>query len=191
RGTDIALNEAGAARNPFFSPDGRWIGFWQDGQLKKVPITGGAPIRLCAAENLWGVSWTSDNTILYGQSEDAGKGAAGIWRVSSQGGKPVHVVKIEAGQIADDARLLPGGRAIMFTLYQRGEFETAQIVVQALGSDRRHVVVERGADARYVPTGHLVYALAGTLLGVPFDVTRLAVTGEAVPLVENVAQQDL
>ena len=190
RGTEVALDQAGAARNPFFSPDGRWIGFWQDGQLKKVSITGGAPLMLCPAENPWGVSWTSDNTILYGQSDEgAGTGAAGIWRVSSEGGKPEHVVKVEAGQIAHGPQLLPGGRAILFTLVaRRGEWDTAQIVVQSLDSGRRHVVVERGADARYVPTGHLVYALDGTLLAVPFDVTRLAVTGDAVPLVEDVAQ---
>ena len=190
RGTEVALDQAGAARNPFFSPDGRWIGFWQDGQLKKVSITGGAPLVLCPAENPFGVSWTSDNTILYGQSDEgAGKGAAGIWRVSSEGGKPEHVVKVEASQIADSPRLLPGGRAILFTLLaRRGEWDTAQIVVQSLDSGKRDVVVERGADARYVPTGHLVYALDGTLLAVPFDVTRLAVTGDAVPLVEDVAQ---
>ena len=190
RGTEGDTVAAG--RSPFFSPDGRWIGFWQEGQLKKVSITGGAPLVLCAAENPWGVSWTSDNTILYGQSEQgAGKGAAGIWRVSSEGGKPEHVVKVEAGQIAHGPQLLPGGRAILFTLARRGEWDTAQIVVQSLDSGRRHVVVERGADARYVPTGHLVYALGGTLLAVPFDVTMLAVTGAAVPLVEDVAQQNV
>ena len=98
-------------------------------------------------------------------------------------------MKVEAGQIAHGPQLLPGGRAILFTLLaRRGEWDTAQIVVQSLDSGRRHVVVERGADARYVPTGHLVYALDGTLLAVPFDVARLAVTGDAVPLVEDVAQ---
>ena len=98
-------------------------------------------------------------------------------------------MKVEAGQIAHGPQLLPGGRAILFTLLaRRSEWDTAQIVVQSLDSGRRHVVVERGADARYVPTGHLVYALDGTLLAVPFDVTRLAVTGDAVPLVEDVAQ---
>jgi eukaryotic-like serine/threonine-protein kinase len=190
RGTEVARDLA--ARQPFFSADGRWIGFWQDGQLKKVSITGGAPLPLCAAENPWGVSWTSDNTILYGQSEEgAGKGAAGIWRVSSEGGTPEHVVKVEAGQIAHGPQLLPDGRAILFTLARIEDWDTAQIVVQSLDSDRRHVVVERGADARYVPTGHLVYALEGTLLAVPFDVTRLAVTGDAVPLVEDVAQLNI
>ena len=191
RGTEVALDPQGAARNPFLSADGRWIGFWQGGQLKKVSITGGAPLILCPAANPLGVSWTSDNTILYGQSDEgAGPGAAGIWRVSSEGGKPEQVVKVEAAQIAHGPQLLPGGRAILFTLVARlGEWDTAQIVVQSLDSDRPHVVVERGAGARYVPTGHLVYALGGTLLAVPFDVTRLAVTGDAVPLVEDVAQQ--
>jgi Tol biopolymer transport system component len=187
RGTEGA--DGAAARGPFFSPDGRWIGFWQDGQLKKVAITGGAPRALCAAENPWGGSWTDDNTILYGQSEQAGKGAAGIWRVSSEGGTPKQVAKVDASEIAGGPQMLPGGRAILFTLARRGDWDTAQIVVQSLDSGRRQVVVERGSHARYVPTGHLVYALDGTLLAMPFDVTMLAATGEAVPLVEDVAQQ--
>jgi Tol biopolymer transport system component len=190
RGTEGDAVAAG--RSPFFSPDGQWIGFWQQGQLKKVPITGGTPLVLCAAENPWGVSWTNDNTILYGQSEQgAGKGAAGIWRVSSGGGKPEHVVKLEAGEVAQGPQILPGGRAILFTLARLGGWDTAQIVVQSLDSGKRHVVVERGADAQYLPTAHLVYALGGTLFAVPFDLAMLAVTGAAVPLVEDVAQSNV
>ena len=191
RGTEVALNQARAARNPFFSPDGRWIGFWQDGQLKKVSITGGAPLVLCRCGEPMGRQLDErQHDSLRAKRRGAGTGAAGIWRVSSEGGKPEHVVKVEAGQIAHSPQLLPGGRAILFTLAARlGEWDTAQIVVQSLDSDRRDVVVERGTDARYVPTGHLVYALDETLLAVPFDVTRLAVTGDAVPLVEDVAQQ--
>jgi WD40-like Beta Propeller Repeat len=117
--------------------------------------------------------------------------------VSSDGGKPEHVVKVEADQITWGPQLLPGGRAILFTLARRDDWDTAQIVVQALDTGRRHVVLEHGADARYVPTGHLVYALGGsrpteesfrkTLLAVPFDVTTLALTGGPVPMVEDVA----
>jgi serine/threonine-protein kinase len=172
-----------AGRGPFFSPDGQWIGFWQQGQLKKVSITGGAPLVLCAAENPFGARWLTDNTILYGQ-------AAGIWRVSSEGGTPEHLVKVEAGYLAASPQMLPGGRAILFTLVRFPDPDTAQIVVQSLDSGERHVVVARGADAQYVPTGHLIYALDGTLLAVPFDVSRLAVTGTAVPL-EDVAQQNV
>ena len=68
---------------------------------------------------------------------------------------------------------------------------TANIIVQSLDTGARHVVLERGADARYVSTSHLVYALGGTLLAVPFDVAKLAVTGAAVPLVEDVAQSNV
>jgi serine/threonine-protein kinase len=67
-GTEGAGNMAG--RSPFFSPDGQWIGFWQDGQLKKASVAGGAPVLLCAAQNPSGASWAADNTILYGQGAD-------------------------------------------------------------------------------------------------------------------------
>src|SRR5262249_53776838 len=106
-----------AARGPFFSLDGQWVGFWAGGQIKKVSLTGGAPVALCPAENPWGVTWSDDNTILYGQSEEgAGKDRAGIWRVSADGGKPERVVKVEADQIAEGPQLLPGGHNILYTL---------------------------------------------------------------------------
>src|SRR5262245_14657048 len=174
----------GQGRQPFFSPDGQWIGFYQGGYLKKISINGGAPIALCEAENPWGVSWTNDNTILYGQGV---QGSAGIWRVSSEGGKPQQLVKVEDGQIAQGPQMLPNGHAILFTLAQVGELETGQIVVQSLDSSRRQVVLERGFDARYLPTGHLVYAVGDSVLAVPFDPTTLAFTGAAVPVVDGVA----
>ena len=180
RGTEGAGNMTG--RSPFFSPDGQWIGFWQNDQLKKVSVTGGAPVVLCAALNPWGASWAADNTILYGQ------GADGIWRISGDGGTPENVVTVDAGQIAHGPQLLPGGRAILFTLARNNDWDAAQIVVQSLDTGTRRVVLEGGSDARYVSTGHLVYALGSTLLGVPFDAATLAVTGGPVPLVEAVAR---
>ncbi|HJZ76691.1 MAG TPA: protein kinase [Vicinamibacterales bacterium] len=189
--------EQAAGRGPFFSPDGQWVGFWAGGQIKKVSLNGGAPFVLCEAENPWGVSWTADNTILYGQSEQGGAtDRAGIWRISGDGGKTERLVKVEPDQIVQSPQLLPGGRAILFTLAPRADYDAAQIVVQSLDSGTRDVVVAHGADARYIPTGHLVYAAGGsqrrarysaTLLAVPFDLTTLTVTGGAVPIVEDVA----
>ena len=101
RGTEGTGNMAG--RSPFFSPDGQWIGFWQDGQLKKVSITGGSPVVLCAAQNPWGASWATDNTILYGQ------GADGIWRVSGNGGKPENVVRSTPARSPTVRNCCPGG----------------------------------------------------------------------------------
>jgi Tol biopolymer transport system component len=179
RGTEGTENRAG--RSPFFSADGQWIGFWQDDQFKKVSIAGGAPVVLCSARNPWGVSWTAENTIFYGQ------GAQGIWRVSGDGGKPEQVVKVDTSQIASGPQLLPSGHAILFTLVRATEPDAPQIVVQSLDTGMRRVVVEGGTDARYVPTGHLVYALENSLMAVPFDVAALAVTGGPVSLVEDVA----
>jgi eukaryotic-like serine/threonine-protein kinase len=171
----------GGGESPFFSPDGQWIGFWQSDQFKKVSIAGGAPMVLCSARSRpHGASWTAENTILYGQ------GAEGIWRVSGDGGKPENVVKMDAGQSASAPQLLPRGRAILFTL-ARKDVDAGQIVVQSLDTGMRHVVLERGTDARYLRTGHLVYALGSTLLAVRFDMATLAVTGGPVPLVEDVA----
>jgi serine/threonine-protein kinase len=180
RGTDGAAGPT-AARGAFFSPDGQWVGFWQGEQLKKIPIAGGAPIVLCSARNPWGARWTAENTILYGQGHE------GIWRVSDYGGKPEKLVKVDAGQIASSPQLLPGGRAILFTLSNLSQPETRQIVVQSLDTSVRRVLVEAGTDAEYVPTGHLVYALAGTLFAVPFVVEALAPIGGPVALVDEVA----
>jgi serine/threonine-protein kinase len=171
----------GGGQNPFFSLDGQWIGFWQGYQLKKVSIAGGVPVVLCSAQNTSGASWTSENMILYGQ------GTEGIWRVSADGGKPENLVKVEAGQIASGPQILPGGHTVLFTLTGKN-LEAGQIVVQSLDSGMRHVVLERGSDARYLPTGHLVYAVGNTLLAAPFDVAALAVRGGPIPLVEDVGR---
>lgn len=170
------------ARNPFYSPDGRWIGFWQDRQLKKIATTGGLPVVLCAAQNPQGASWAIDNTIFYGQ------GANGVWRVSGNGGTPEQVVKLDAGQLAHGPQLLPGGGSLLFTLAGSPDWDTAQIVVQSIEHGTRRVVLDRAADARYVSTGHIVFASGGALLAVPFDGATLSVTGRPDRLVEDVAQ---
>jgi eukaryotic-like serine/threonine-protein kinase len=170
------------ARNPFYSPDGRWIGFWQDRQLKKVPATGGIPVVLCAAQNPQGASWTNDNSILYGQGEQ------GIWRVSSNGGTPEQLVKLDAGEMAHGPQLLPGGGSILFTLANNNDWSTAHIVVQSLENGTRRVVIDRATDARYLSSGHLVYASGETLMAVSFDVTTLVSSSRPVRLQDNVAQ---
>ncbi len=167
--------------NPFFSPDGGWIGFWQDRQLKKISLTGGMPVVLCAVQNPRGASWATDHTILFGQGPD------GIWRVGAEGGTPEQVVKVETGQVAYSPQSLPGGRSILFTLARGSGADTAQIVVQSLENGSRRVVVDQGSDARYAVTGHLVYASNSRLFALPFDVGTLAATSSPVPVVDDVA----
>ena len=180
--TAIAIQGADAgAREPFFSPDGQWIAFWAEGQLKRVALTGGAPVPLAKIGNPFGASWSIDDTILFGDAE-------GIWRVPGSGGIPEQVIKITSGEVPHGPQLLPDGEHVLFTLRPAGvgTWDDANIVVQSLQTGERKTVIQRGRDARYVQTGHIVYATVGTLLAVRFDVARLATTGGAVSLVENV-----
>jgi serine/threonine-protein kinase len=172
----------GPVLNPVFSPDGQSIAFFaaNDATLKRIAVGGGAPVTICAAQIVYGMSW-DDTGIVFGQLEK------GILRVSSDGGVPELIAPVETGQIASLPQMLPGGRALLFSLKRVSEsWETGgQIVVQVLGGARK-TLVEGGADGRYLPTGHLVYARAGILLAEPFDLDRLALTGGPVPVVEGV-----
>ena len=173
----------GDAFNPFISPDGEWIGFFQGEQLKKVAMGGGASVTLCDAVRPWGVSWSADDMILYGQ------GPEGIWMVPAVGGTPERMIEVQEGEQAHGPQMLPGGDWVLFTLRPAGanSWNEAQIVVQSLATEERIVLIERGRDARYVSTGHLVYGLNGVVMAVAFDHDARQVLGGSVPLVEGVA----
>ena len=170
------------AGSPFFSPDGQWVGFWQGSGLRKVSVGGGAPVTLADAADIWGARWEADDSIL------VGGGRAGIWQVSGEGGTVATLVTVDDGELAASPQMLPGGRWVLFTLRPTGvrSWDDAQIVAQSIETAERKVLIPGGRHARYVRTGHLVYALDDTLLAVPFDVETLAVSPGPVPLVEGV-----
>jgi serine/threonine-protein kinase len=106
------------ARNPFFSPDGKWIGFFADGKLKKVAVTGGGPVALVeasAASGVWaGGTWAEDGTIVFARDRLAN----GLVRVSAEGGDPEVLTKLdeEAGEVSHRwPQVLPGGKAVLYT----------------------------------------------------------------------------
>jgi serine/threonine protein kinase/Tol biopolymer transport system component len=172
----LILGADKAPRSPFFSPDGKWLGYWSqaDGKLKKISISGAAPVSLCDVSWLFGAIWYPDNTIVY---SDVTKG---IMRVSADGGTPETLVK----GLTAAPQVLPDGKSVLFT-----DVTTApsyRIVVQPLGSGKRKELFA-GAVARYLPTGHLVYGLEGNLYAVPFNLDKLEVVGGAVPIVESAA----
>ena len=113
-------------REPFFSPDGQWIGFWADGYLKKVALSGGPAMTLCEAANPHGASWRADDTIVFGQ------GPGGIWDVPANGGEPR--VLVEGGDgVAHGPQTLPDGKSILLTLAESANlFDEANIVVASL-----------------------------------------------------------
>ncbi len=108
-------------------------------------------------------------------------------RVSAVGGTPEVLIPLEGTEeVGHGPQVLPGEKAVLFTLGDGRNWDNAQIVVHSLETGERKVLIEGGRDARYVPTGHLVYVLDGTLLAVPFDLDKLEVTGGLIPMAEGV-----
>ena len=180
------------ARSPFFSPDGQWIGFFADGKLKKVSLTGGAPFTVCEAANGRGGSWADDGTIIF-QPSNTGTGTnlgATLLAVSSAGGQPR---AITASHPEDEAsqrwpQVLPGGRWVLYTAPRAaGSYGDARVSVQSLTDHTRKVLVQGAYAGRYVSSGHLLYLHEGTLFAAPFDLARLEIVGQAVPLLEHIA----
>lgn len=182
------------AESPFFSPDGQWVGFWQaasdtlqSGELKKVPLAGGPIVTICRTALPAGISWGPNGQIIF-----ANHGGGGLWEVADAGGTPEALTTPDSARGELSHRLphvLPDGRAVLFTIQRSpGGWDDTQVAVRSFVTGERKVLVEGAADARYVTSGHVVYARMGTLLAQPFDVTRLAVTGKPVGVVEDVMQ---
>ena len=175
-------------RHPFLSPDGNWVGFFGGGRpLQRVSIRGGPPVPIAEVDGTpRGASWGADDTIVYATS-DVG---TGLWQVPSGGsGEPELLTTPDAERGERDhmwPEILPGGQAVLFTIVPQGAIENAQIAVLSLEHGTYEVVLPGGSHARYVPTGHLVYGVRGTLQAVGFDLDRLAVTTDPVPVVDTV-----
>jgi Tol biopolymer transport system component len=171
------------ASEVFFSPDGQWLGFGAGGKLKKISVRGGAAITLGDAELLRGGSWGTAGTIIF--SPTAG---GALEQVPDVGGAVRPLTQVEKGENGGHRwpEFLPGGKAVIFVSGSAGV--NGQIAVQDIKSSERKYLVQGAVQPRYAPSGHLVYAETGTLMASPFDADRLALTGAAVPVVENVWQ---
>jgi serine/threonine protein kinase/Tol biopolymer transport system component len=176
------------AINPFLSPDGQSVGFYADGALKRASLSGAPVVDVCKVDVIYGATWTSSDEIVFALE------TGGLWRVPAGGGTPRPATMLLAEASERSHRLphmLPDGTTVVFTV-KKTRFpswdDDTLIVAQSLATGQRKVIVQGGADARYVGTGHLVFLRRGTLMAVPFDAKRLDVTGTAVGLVSNVMQ---
>ena len=176
-GTSRPLSGTDGALDPFFSPDGRWLGFFQGDKLKKMAVGGGPAIVICDTsleQTANGGSWGSDEQIVFG-------GTRGLRRVPAAGGDPQALTTTAEGEARHSApHILPGGKAVLFTVLSKsGAMEDAAIAVLSVSSGERRLLVRGGASARYARSGHLVYVRGTDLLAVPFDPDRLALAGSA------------
>jgi serine/threonine-protein kinase len=178
-GTEMPTSEA--THNPFFSPDGNWIGFRAPEQgLVRVPVDGGQPLKIVddPQPNFVGAAWASDETLIFSSG-------AQLRRVSIGGGVAQPLTATLPGVPASvvDPKLLPGERAVTFGEVVGG---VARVAVLDLISGERKVLLEGGQNATYSATGHLVFARGTALMAAPFDLTELAVTGEPVAVQQGV-----
>jgi eukaryotic-like serine/threonine-protein kinase len=170
--------------SPTFSPDGQGVAYYSavDGSLKKIAVSGGVAVTLCKFDNPTGISWSAGRIIV-------AAGTKGVFEVAETGGEPKQLFTVGTDESAETPELLPDNKTVLFTLVPASgpdRFEKAQIAAFALDTGKRTVLMQGGAAARYMPTGHVVYAVGTVLFAALFDVKELSVIGSPVPLVEEV-----
>ena len=167
-------------RQPFFSTDGRWVAFFANGELKKVPLAGGPTQIIAEAPKPCGASWGPDGTIVFNR-----RLGEGLCRVSAVGGAP-DVFLARGGSWNYWPEFLPDVRSVLFTNFSGLIDDNPQIQIIDLESRARKTVIEDGSYARYVPTGHLVFGHRAGIRAVPFDADRREINGPAVPIPEPI-----
>jgi serine/threonine-protein kinase len=172
------------ASQPFFSPDGQWLGCVADGKLLRVPLGGGSPRVIAEAPQVRGASWADDGTIVYTPHT-----LSGLFRVSSEGGAPSKLTEPDPSQETSHRwpQVLPGGHAVLFTIHPpSGRIDESRIAALSLKTGDRKILVQGGIYGRYVPTGHLVFASGGSMFAAPFDVGKLELMGPAAAVLDDV-----
>ena len=155
---------------PFFSPDGNWIGYFADGKLKKLALTGEEPFELADAPNPWGGVWAPDDTIYFNTTE-----GEGIFKVPVAGGV---VQAVTQRGIYKWPEILPNGETLLISGVSIDALNGG-LIKEILTTNARNVYI------RYAPTGYLLYALRGELLVAPFSLSQLESTGVSVKLLED------
>jgi Tol biopolymer transport system component len=171
---------------PMFSPDGQWIAYAtteQPAKIKKISVTGGTAITLSDGNFAAGSAWGDDDTIVFG-------GANGLMRVSARGGTPQTLTTVDGakGEAAHTRpQFLPGGKLLLFTVVPVNSEAGTKFAVLDFAKGAYHTVAKGGVNGRYAASGHLTYLTGATLFAVPFDLGRLVVLGDEVPVIEGVS----
>jgi hypothetical protein len=171
------------AQLPVVSADGHWVAFWAQNALKKMPLAGGPAMEMASAIPIPSrLVWDGGGRLFFDRQRV-------IWQIPA-GGVPAAVTTLRDGEYKHvPSAVLPGDRALLYTSRKRNSTWGGDEVVALDFSTGQHtVLLQEATDARYVPTGHVVFLRQGVLFAVPFDAERLRVTGQQVSVVEGVAQ---
>ena len=178
-----ALEISGSPTPPFWSPDSRFIGFFAGGKLKKIEASGGPPQTLCDIPGARGGSWNHDGVIVIGST------AGALFRVSQAGGEPTPLTTLDQSRFQTSHRwpyFLPDGRHFLFFV-RSGKVENTGVYVGSLDSQETRQLLPNVLSAVYAPPGYLLFLRNETLMAQPFDANALKLTGEQVPVAEQIA----
>jgi len=177
-----------AAGFPFWSPDGRYIGFFAGGKLKKIDIQGGPPSVICDAPDGRGGSWNQLGDIVYTPTVNSP-----IYRVSASGGSVSQLTKQDPSKNETTHRwpwFLPDGRHYIFlagSTFTPSDSATNSIMMGSLDSKETKLLLNTHYQAVYA-SGHMLFLRQSSLMAQPFDTKRFELTGDAVPIAEQVLQ---
>ena len=175
------LTDTEGAEHPFWSPDGRFIGFFAQGKLRRIPASGGAAQALCAASSGAGGSWSQSGIILFAPGSDDG-----LYQVPADGGTPAPVTTRREGQAGHRfPQFLPDGRRFLF-LVRSGQQAKGGVYVGLLDSKETSLVLETDTSARYAPPGHLLFIRGNSLMAQSFDLGTTRLSGEMTPIADDV-----
>ena len=178
------IRDADGGDYPFFSPDGEWIVYTAiDGRLRKISTRGGAAQPLMDSSWRSGSGfWSADDSIFYLSP------GRQLMRVAATGGVP-ELVQVNS-KAADYQQswpwLLPDGDSLLLTAAFNARARDGQIDLLTLSTGDVRPIIQNGYNARYVPTGHIVFIRSASLWAVPFDAERLETTGPEVPVIQGV-----
>jgi serine/threonine protein kinase len=181
-GESRILPKTDGAQFPFWSPDGRSLGFHADGSVKRFDLDGGSVRTLASSAVPSGASWNRDGVILFAPT------ALGvIWRTTASGGTPTAVttMTLPAENGHSFPQFLPDGRHFLF--YVIGRPEARGVWVGDIGGTQRRRLLDADAAAVYSPVGQLLYVRDQTLLAQPFDAATLQLSGRPMPVAPQVA----
>jgi len=179
---DTPLQGTEAGYNPFFSPDGQWIGFVTPQALKKVSITGGTPLVLCPVALSRGATWGASGAIVFAPNP-----ASGLMQLPAAGGTPVPLTTLAQGESSHRwPQFLPGGDKVLFTSYAAGDRNAGSLEIVELKTGRRTVVHRGGTYGRYAASGHLLYLNQRTLFAAPFDLGAMKLTSLPSPVLQDI-----
>ena len=188
----VEIPGTAGASSPFLSPDGRWVAFLAEGEIRKTPLAGGPVVKIAelaagglpspsplmpATRDFFGSSWGDDDVIVFGRYQD------GLWEVPAGGGVPRRLTHPK-GEVHRLPRVLAGGKSILFSVAPRGVTKISVAAMTRGGEPK--TLVEDATDARFVPPDRLLFVREGILMAAPFDASRLALTGPAVALLSGV-----